>query len=95
MSEVETLEGAGITTEEFHHRTDLLQNAIIENCQAEDHGGVVVCALVNTLSSEVYNMCTANGIDATEAVDRIRADILANIEELKKEFSEIVDVLNS
>jgi hypothetical protein len=94
-TDIETLEGAGTSSIEFQQRVDNLQTKLIDICDDESHGGVVVCALVNTLSIQLYQMCTANGVDPTDLAEQIRKDLLTNILELEKEFGNVPEVLAS
>ena len=87
IMDLETLEGAGIQETEFNAKVEILHMELLNLCDLEQHNGIVVCALVNTLSVVLHDVIPTNGLDRTEFLDRIRADLQANLEGLDRDFS--------
>lgn len=84
MTDVETLEGAGITETEFHDRVESLQEEILELCNAEDHGGIIICGIVSALAVQIYDLCVSNGVDFKDALKQVNSDLKEHIKNIQE-----------
>ena len=65
----------------FQDRVDSLRDSILTICDSEDHGGVVICAIMDALSIQLHGMIKANDLNREQAIEQILKDIKENMED--------------
>jgi len=71
----EDLEISEAESEEFYEKADELQSKIEVVCDQEQHAGVTVWALLNTLGVQLHELSQTNGFNKDEVIKAAQEDL--------------------